>query len=75
MSKSRGNVVNPDDFVETYGSDTFRMYMMFMGSYEEGETGMIKESTVFTGFSQGYTDCIRTTTLKTELLEKKLITE
>jgi len=36
MSKSRGNVVNPDDFVETYGSDTFRMYMMFMGSYEEG---------------------------------------
>ena len=36
MSKSRGNVVNPDDFVEKYGSDTFRMYMMFMGSYEEG---------------------------------------
>ena len=36
MSKSRGNVVNPDDFVENYGSDTFRMYMMFMGSYEEG---------------------------------------
>lgn len=36
MSKSRGNVVNPDIFVEKYGSDTFRMYMMFMGSYEEG---------------------------------------
>lgn len=36
MSKSRGNVVNPDVFVERYGSDTFRMYMMFMGSYEEG---------------------------------------
>jgi len=36
MSKSRGNVVNPDDFVNEYGSDTFRMYMMFMGSYEEG---------------------------------------
>ncbi|MDZ7722402.1 MAG: leucine--tRNA ligase [candidate division KSB1 bacterium] len=36
MSKSRGNVVNPDDFVDEYGSDTFRMYMMFMGSYEEG---------------------------------------
>ncbi len=36
MSKSRGNVVNPDEFVEKYGSDTFRMYMMFMGSYEEG---------------------------------------
>lgn len=36
MSKSRGNVVNPDRFVEKYGSDTFRMYMMFMGGYEEG---------------------------------------
>ena len=36
MSKSRGNVVNPDSFVQKYGSDTFRMYMMFMGSYEEG---------------------------------------
>jgi len=36
MSKSRGNVVNPDTFVDEYGSDTFRMYMMFMGSYEEG---------------------------------------
>ncbi|MBN1559904.1 leucine--tRNA ligase [candidate division KSB1 bacterium] len=36
MSKSRGNVVNPDKFIEQLGSDTFRMYMMFMGSYEDG---------------------------------------
>jgi len=36
MSKSRGNVVNPDQFIEKYGSDVFRMYLMFMGSYEEG---------------------------------------
>ncbi len=36
MSKSRGNVVNPDHFIKKYGSDTFRMYMMFMGSYEDG---------------------------------------
>jgi leucyl-tRNA synthetase len=36
MSKSRGNVVNPDLFIEQYGADTFRMYMMFMGGYEEG---------------------------------------
>ena len=36
MSKSRGNVVNPDTFINQLGSDTFRMYMMFMGSYEEG---------------------------------------
>ncbi|MCX6638957.1 MAG: leucine--tRNA ligase [bacterium] len=36
MSKSRGNVVNPDEFVGKYGSDVFRMYMMFMGDYEQG---------------------------------------
>jgi leucyl-tRNA synthetase len=36
MSKSRGNVVNPDDFVARHGSDVFRMYMMFMGDYEQG---------------------------------------
>ncbi|MBP7460119.1 MAG: leucine--tRNA ligase [Candidatus Delongbacteria bacterium] len=36
MSKSRGNVVNPDDYIQQYGSDTFRCYMMFMGSYEDG---------------------------------------
>ncbi|HFJ8068773.1 TPA: leucine--tRNA ligase [Enterococcus faecium] len=34
MSKSRGNVVNPDDVVETYGADTLRMYEMFMGPLE-----------------------------------------
>ena len=31
MSKSKGNVVNPDDIVQTLGSDTLRMYMLFMG--------------------------------------------
>ncbi|MBD3168958.1 MAG: leucine--tRNA ligase [candidate division Zixibacteria bacterium] len=36
MSKSRGNVVIPDDYIKIYGSDTFRMYMMFMGDYSEG---------------------------------------
>jgi len=36
MSKSRGNVVNPDNFVAHYGADVFRMYMMFMGDYEQG---------------------------------------
>ncbi len=36
MSKSKGNVVNPGSFIEEYGSDVFRMYMMFMGPYELG---------------------------------------
>lgn len=34
MSKSKGNVVNPDDIVQKYGSDVLRMYMMFMGPPE-----------------------------------------
>jgi len=35
MSKSRGNVINPDDIVEEYGADAFRMYEMFMGPLEQ----------------------------------------
>ena len=35
MSKSRGNVVNPDEIVEKYGADTMRMYEMFMGDFEK----------------------------------------
>jgi leucyl-tRNA synthetase len=34
MSKSRGNVINPDDVVREYGADAFRMYEMFMGPLE-----------------------------------------
>ncbi|MBM3712889.1 MAG: class I tRNA ligase family protein, partial [Actinobacteria bacterium] len=36
MSKSKENVVNPDDFIEKHGADVFRMYLMFMGPYELG---------------------------------------
>ena len=35
MSKSRGNVVNPDDIVNEYGADTFRLYEMFMGDFQK----------------------------------------
>jgi len=36
MSKSRGNVVNPDDYINEWGADAFRTYLMFLGPYEEG---------------------------------------
>ena len=35
MSKSRGNVVNPDDYIKEYGADAFRMYIMFMGAFDQ----------------------------------------
>ena len=35
MSKSKGNVINPDDIVEEYGADTLRLYEMFMGDYTQ----------------------------------------
>lgn len=36
MSKSRGNVVNPDAFIGEYGADCFRTYLMFLGPYTQG---------------------------------------
>jgi leucyl-tRNA synthetase len=35
MSKSRGNVVNPNDIVDRYGADTLRLYIMFIGDFEK----------------------------------------
>ncbi|MBD3317581.1 MAG: leucine--tRNA ligase [Chitinivibrionales bacterium] len=35
MSKSRGNVVNPDEMVDKYGADAFRLYEMFMGAFDQ----------------------------------------
>ena len=36
MSKSRGNVVVPDTYIQKWGADTFRMYLMFLGPFQEG---------------------------------------
>ncbi len=36
MSKTHGNVINPDKYVEQHGADTLRMYLMFLGPYTEG---------------------------------------
>ena len=50
MSKSRGNVVNPDDVVAQYGADTLRMYEMFIGDFEKTapwNTSFIKGSKRF----------------------------
>jgi len=44
MSKSRGNIVNPDEYLDKYGADVLRMYLMFIGPYDQGgdfrDTGM-----------------------------------
>ncbi|MDP3710777.1 MAG: class I tRNA ligase family protein [bacterium] len=36
MSKSRGNVVNPDEYIRAYGADALRMYLLFLGPFEQG---------------------------------------
>jgi len=36
MSKSRGNIINPDEYIEKYGTDVLRLYLSFMGPYADG---------------------------------------
>ncbi len=44
MSKSRGNVINPDEYIEAYGADALRMYLMFLAPFEQG--GDFRDSAV-----------------------------
>jgi leucyl-tRNA synthetase len=54
MSKSKGNVVSPDSFVEKYGSDIFRMYLMFMGPFTQGGDWNDKGITGVARFAQRF---------------------
>lgn len=42
MSKSRGNVINPNQYIEKFGADTLRMYLLFLGPYEIGGDFQVK---------------------------------
>ena len=44
MSKSKGNIVNPDEYVKKFGADTLRMYLMFLAPFEDG--GDFRDSSI-----------------------------
>ena len=50
MSKSKGNVVNPDDVVKEYGADSVRLYLCFMMPYEATAPGQPAQFREFTDF-------------------------
>jgi leucyl-tRNA synthetase len=87
MSKSRGNVVNPDDVVQEYGADSFRLYEMFMGPLDKSKpwstTGlqgcyrfMQKVWKLFTGDSSKIDDnCANEETIKLLHQTIKKVTE
>lgn len=61
MSKSRGNVINPDDVVREYGADTLRMYEMFLGDFEKTapwKTSSIKGCKRFLDKIWSLQDCV-----------------
>ena len=63
MSKSRGNVVNPDDIVNEYGADTMRIYEMFIGDFEKSapwNTAGIKGARRFLDRYNAFCDIVST---------------
>ena len=68
MSKSKGNTVSPDVFIDQYGSDVFRCYLMFMGPYDEGGDWNDKG---ITGIARFLNKIWNILNLKTDNLETK----
>lgn len=64
MSKSKGNVVSPDEFVAKYGSDVFRMYLMFMGPFTDGGDWNDRGITGIARFAQRVWDIMSSEDLK-----------
>ena len=81
MSKSRGNVVNPDDIVENYGADTFRLYEMFIGPFdqvamwsEESLNGVYRfVSKVYSLFRKVYKDEVKTSEADLRAMHKCIL--
>jgi len=68
MSKSRGNVVNPDDVVQEYGADSFRLYEMFMDHWKNQNHGAQPDYRAVTGLLKKYGNFLR------KILQKLTIT-
>jgi len=60
MSKSRGNVVIPDEYIEKWGADSFRTYLMYLGPYEEGGDFQDRSIIGVRRFLDRLWDCVRT---------------
>ena len=77
MSKSHGNAVSPDPFVERYGADVFRMYLMFLGPFAEGgdwsDQGIKGVNDLARHIFEFFTDSTKTSAEKTDpKLQKSL---